>query len=241
MAYILTSFLKTHIRDDFGNRLSVPLDNENGILENIKSLLPHTDKLVSVANDPLNFDDNDAKLAVVCESFKKTGIVFGQASALDARNRSNAKSILDGASLIILGGGKCLCQNRFFREIDLKNLLKNSDALTIGISAGAMNLCKTVANFPEEESDLPEPRWFDGLGIFDGIIIPHFDGAAQKYQLDFDGTDTARDYILPMSRGKEFIGLPNGSYAVIQSDGSLAYFGDVYKISDGIVTKLTMR
>lgn len=238
MAFILMSFLKTHIKDGFGNRVPVALDNENGISANIMRLLPRTDKLVIVANDPYDFEDNDDKLKTVSDSFEKTGVKFKSAVFLDDRNKDGAEEILVGADLIILSGGKCFCQNRFFEKIGLKKLLKDQTGLTVGVSSGAMNLCKTVANFPEEESDLTDPRWFDGLGFFDGIVIPHFDGQTKTYQLDCGAVDVARDHILPMSCEKDFIGLSNSSYIVIENDGKIGYYGDIYKISKGCVTKL---
>lgn len=237
MAFILASMLNTHIRDELGNRVSIALDNENGILDNIKRFVPRADKLVIVANNPTDHDDNDVKLEAVRESFDKTGINFTRAFALDDRNKRAAKEIVDGADLIILSGGKCLCQNKFFGEIGLKKLLENHKGLTIGVSAGAMNLCKTVANFPEEEIDLSEPRRFAGMGFFDGVVIPHFDGEEQRYQFDCGELDIVNDFILPMSRDSDFIALPNGSYILIDNDGAIEYYGDVYKISGGHVTK----
>lgn len=238
MAFILASLLKTHIRDDSGNRVSVALDNENGILDNIKRLVPHIGKLVIVANDPSDYDDNDAKLNTVRESFDKTGMKFTTAVALDGRNASAAKEIVCGADLVILSGGKCLCQNKFFAEIGLKELLRNHKGLTIGVSAGAMNLCRTVANFPEEEIDLSEPRWFSGMGFFDGVVIPHFDGQTQSYQFDCGELEIVRDYILPMSNESDFIGIPNGAYILVENDGAVGYYGNVCKISNGRVAGL---
>ena len=213
------------------------MSDENGILRNIKKRLKKTDSLVVVANDPNDFEDNGKKIKTVAESFDKTGIKFKHAAILDARNRGNAEEIIRAADLIILSGGKCLVQNRFFKEIDLGRLIKNYRGVIIGVSAGTMNLCKTVANFPEEESDLQDPRWFDGLGFFDGIIIPHFDGETLTYQLDCGEMNVVSDYILPMSKEKEFIGLSNDAYIIVDNDGKTSYFGDIYKIVDEAVAR----
>lgn len=238
MAIILTSLLKTHYYDDDGDRVSVPLDDENGILQTIKRFLPRAESLVSVANDPFDHEDNDAKINVIVQSFDKTGIAFKRATVLDERNKAEAANIIGAADLIILSGGKCRRQKKFFDEIELKRLLTNHKGVIIGVSAGSMNLCNTVANFPEEASELGEPRWFDGIGFFNEIIIPHFDGETATYQFDCGDIDVARDYILPMSHEKDFIGLPNGSFIVVDNDGEISRHGDVYKISKGAVTKV---
>lgn len=237
MAIILTSLLKTHYYDENGNRIAIALENENGILQVIKKFLPHADSLVVVANDPLDYEDNDAKLNVIAQSFDKTGIAFKRATVLDERNKGEASDIIGEADLIILSGGKCWCQKKFFDQIGLKKLLANHAGVIIGVSAGSMNLCNTIANFPEEASDLDDPRWFDGMGFFDGIIIPHFDGETATYQFDCGDINVARDYVLPMSQERDFIGLPNGSFIVIDNGGGISYHGDVYKISKGVVTK----
>lgn len=239
MAFILASFLKTHLRTPKGKRKPVALDNENGILDNILSHIPHTDRLVVVANDPADHADNDQKLRVVRKSFELTGIRFSQAVALDDRNGNSAKDVISGASLIILSGGKCLRQMEFFERIGLRELLSDNAALTIGISAGAMNLCSTVANFPEEAADLAEPRFYYGMGLYgDGAVVPHFDGELCEYQLGGDDFDVAREYILPMSHTRELIGIPNNSYILIENNGAKSYFGAVYKILAGEVKRL---
>lgn len=237
MAIMLMSLLNAYRHDQTNKRVPTALNNDFGVLDNVTALLPRAGKLVTVANDPRTFEDNDDALAAFRAGFELSGIRFGSAVALDDRNKTSAEDIIKDADLIILCGGKCPKQMRFFNEIGLKKLLENHKGLIIGISAGAMNLCGTVANFPEETSDLSEPRWLDGMGFFDGIVIPHFDGDAMRYQFDCGEVSILDEYILPMSMGREFIGLTNDSYIVISGDGGISYHGKVYKISDGRITR----
>ena len=237
MAFILASLLRTHIYDENGNRVPVAFYDENGILQTIKTFLPTTDSLVVVANDPFDFADNDQKIFTVAQSFTMAGMPFNCATVIDERNKTAAADVIKAADLIILNGGKCLRQNNFFNEINLKSLLNAHRGIIIGVSAGAMNLCKTVANVPEEQCDLTEPRWFDGMGLYGGIVIPHFDGETPAYQFDCGDIDPVRDYVLPMSNTADFIGLPNGSFVTVDG-GAVSYHGDIYKISKGEVTKI---
>ena len=237
MAFILASLLRTHIYDENGNRVPVAFYDENGILQTIKTFLPKTDSLVVVANDPFDFADNDQKIFTVAQSFTMAGMPFNRSTVIDERNKTAAADVIKTADLIILSGGKCLRQNNFFNEINLKSLLNAHRGIIIGVSAGAMNLCKTVANFPEEQCDLTEPRWFDGMGLYGGIVIPHFDGETPAYQFDCGDIDPVRDYVLPMSNTADFIGLPNGSFVTVDG-GAVSYHGDIYKISKGEVTKI---
>lgn len=241
MVIFLTSLLRTHYYDDNGRRVPIALYDENGVLTNIRKYLKRAGRLVVVANDPDDAADNDDKIATVNESFRLAGVVFKKSIMLDGRNANNASEIVLGADIVLLSGGKCVCQNRFFDNIKLKNILERYDGIVIGVSAGAMNLCKTVANFPEENSDLDEPRWLDGMGFATDIVIPHYDGKTESYQFPCDDFDIAKDYILPMSKERDFIGLPNGSYIMIDGGGAKRYCGDVYVIANGKTNKLYLE
>ncbi len=237
MAFILTSQLETNYKDENNIRHSIPIEDKNKILTNIKNFIKKYDKFVYVSNDPNNFDENEIKFVSMSESFHKTGLHFKENILLDSRNLNFAKEILQDADLIILSGGKCLCELEFFKHIHLKEILTNFKGLVISISAGTMNLCKTVANFPEENSDLDQPRWLEGLGFFSKIIIPHFDGKTKTYQIACEEIDVINDYVLPLSKEKEFIGMPNGSYILLDNN-NVEYYGELYSIKNGKVKEL---
>ncbi len=239
MTIILTSLLKSRIKDEEGNHIPIPIEDTNGMLTNIKNSLKKTTRFVSVANNPISFEENDERARQLFESITLTfgKDKFQEKILLDNRNMDKAESILKDADFIFLQGGKCLQQMEFFRSINLKAILSNFDGVVVGGSAGAMNLCDTIANFPEELVDLDEPRWFQGLGFYDQIIIPHFDGETLTYQIPCDEVDVINDYILPMSDGKKFLGLTNESYIMIDNHNNVKFYGDIYIISDGKVDK----
>lgn len=238
MTIILTSQMYTHTKDDLGNKTPIVLEDTNQIKTNIDKYAKNKKRLVYVANNPDNFEENDIRITPVFKSFEMTwgGEFFQEKFLIDHRNSAYAKQIIKDADLVILSGGKCLCQMKFFKEIKLKKLLKNFDGLVIGISAGTMNLCNLVANFPEELNDLDEPRWIKGLGFCDDIVIPHFDGETKSYQIPCEEVDVVNDYVLPASYKKDFIGIPNGSYLLIDNLGHKNFYGAIYKISKGIVS-----
>ena len=238
MTIILSSILATHYYDEQGNKCPTPLGDDNGILTEIFARVKNRGRAVYVTNDPFDTEHNDISAPPVFEGLSLSGLSFKENIILDCRNESDAKSIISGADLVILSGGKILCQREFFGRIKLDKILEEYSGLVIGISAGTMNLCKTVANFPEERSDLGQPLWVEGLGFFDGIIIPHFDGETKSYQLPCDEIDVIGDYVLPLSKGKTFIGLPNLSYILIDDGGKATARGTMYTISDGKVEKL---
>ncbi len=241
MITFLTSILRTHYYDENGGRVPVALFDANNILTNIRKHLRRTDRLVVVANNPDDIADNDEKISIVAESFRMANLPFKENIMLDSRNEKNANEIVCGADLVILSGGKCVCQKEFFERIGLKDILKNYDGIVIGVSAGSMNLCETVANFPEDNADLNDPRWLDGMGFVREIIVPHYDGQTDSYQFPCEDFDIAKDYILPMSMERAMTGLPNDSYIIIDREGNEEYCGDAYCISDGKSNKLRLK
>ena len=237
MAFILASYLRFCGRDEDDDRWAIAIENKNSILSNIKKYTPKTESVVTVANDPADYDRNDEISDILFDSLEMSGLKFKTTIVLDNRNKKHAKEIIENADLVILLGGEIVGQIKFFEKIKLEKWLQNHKGLTIGISAGAMNLCKDIYNFPEEISELNQKRWIKGLGFYSGPFIPHFDGKRKEYQNSDGELDIVGGYILPASKKKEFIGQPNDSYIVINGD-KVKYYGTHYIIKNGKVEKL---
>lgn len=231
MKAILTSILGYYEPTADGGRRAVALKNVNGLVDVMRGNIPSYELFAYVANDPNDSEDNDAAFALLRASLEMAGLCFMSAVLLDGRNKIEAK-ILSRAGLVVLRGGKCAVQNDFLREIGAGDILARSDALVLGVSAGAMNMGATVANFPEESSDLPDPRFFAGCGLVGATFIPHFDCGRGEYIFPCDDFDIAKDYILPMSKGRVFLAADNDGF--IFFDGKTPrFFGSVCKICDG--------
>ena len=244
MVLILASSYNCNEKDENGVRHPIPLADTNSFLSNIKKFIPKYDSIVYVANDPDNFEVINEWANIVFTSFELTGLKFKNRIILDSRNKNNARSIVENADLVMLAGGKINCQLDFFSEIGLKELIEKHKGLVIGGSAGSMNLCKTVFNFPEEPCDIDGRKDNDffqpGLGFFDRIIIPHFNDT-EYYQCNA-GVDSWNEYIRPLSHGREFLAYDDDSYILI-NNGKIEYFGTFYKIKDGkihIIDKKTV-
>lgn len=232
--FILASCLFTSVRDEQGNKFSIPMENINQIVTNIDKFTPKKRRFVFIANDPTAYQDNDMRGKVLFESFDKTGLGFKEYIVLDGRNENLSSSIIKDADLIFISGGKILCENEFLNKINFKKLLTGFNGLVIGTSAGAMNLCKTICNFPEEIADLQEPRLVNGLGVSERYLIPHFDGKNCKYEFSCEEFDIVKDYILPYSFKFELTALTNGAY-ILLNDNKEKIFGEYSIIKDGKV------
>lgn len=237
---LASSFCTTDINEN-RERFIVPLTDKNSYLSNIKKYITGYDRVVAVANDPANYDMNDERAHMHFQSLEMTGLHFREKIILDNRNKKEYLSLLNGADLILLCGGKLVCQLQFFREIHLAEFISAYQGLIISASAGAMTLCEYMTDFPEYLHERDDREMDDyiikGLGLYHEILIPHFDGAAFGESYLDEGIDHLNDYILPLSRGRELIGMPDGSYILLRN-GYAAYFGAYFSIEDGHITKI---
>lgn len=228
---LLTSEVEKSVKNEDGTRTAIKIVNSNGILDNIKKGLKHKNKVVFISTEPDNFTANDERAEFLNKSLKLSGLKFKEIVTLDNRTLKKSKELLYGSDLIWLGGGKILGQNRIMKKSGLKKfLLENFDGVIVGISAGSMNLCDTIFNFPEEVADLKNKRIVKGLGLFDEMFIPHCDG--RSYLYEEEGFRTFKDYILPFSYKHDLLCLPNGSYVKLDRSG-YKFYGEYYILRKG--------
>ena len=109
-------------------------------LDLFKQLTPKQNNFVFVASVENNFAATDIYANVTFESFKLT-FPFKNYTILDGRTSANAKEIIENADFIFLCGGHVPTQNKFFQNINLKALIKNSNALVVG---GILSNAQTI-------------------------------------------------------------------------------------------------
>ena len=150
---------------------------------------------------------------------------------LNYLNKDYAKELIEKADFIFLCGGHLPTQNKFFNEINLKELIKNTPALIVGGSAGSMNCAETVYCPPEIEGESIDPsfnRYLKGLGLTSINILPHYN-AFKNFILD--DKRYIEDIILPDSKKTPIIALIDGSYIAIENNQTKIY-GESYIIKD---------
>ncbi|MFJ7405745.1 MULTISPECIES: Type 1 glutamine amidotransferase-like domain-containing protein [unclassified Lysinibacillus] len=106
----------------------------------------------------------------------QAGILFDEYHLINYRVQKNdAQTIIQNASVIFLLGGDTLKQNGFLMEYELSDLIKESRAVVMGASAGAINmsakwLCSKNFGYKVEISS-----FYDGIGLDDFSVLSHFD------------------------------------------------------------------
>ena len=162
---------------------------------------------------------------------------FKNYSILDVRTEKNAFDLVKNADFIYLCGGHVPTQNKFFSKINLKMLIKETDALIVGVSAGSMNCAEKVYCPPEldgEALDKDFTKYFDGLGLTDINILPHYSDEKDSI---IDGKRFIADIILPDSYETTIYAINDGDYILVDDNKSVLY-GTGYKIKDGKIIEL---
>lgn len=233
MILFLTSCLDSHYKDENGNRVPQNFGNENGILDNFKKHIKKYDNFVFVASQMADTDKTDSYANLMFKSFELT-LPFKNYQVLDHRNKDKAQELIENADFIFLCGGHVPSQLELFEHLNLRELIKSTNAVICGGSAGSMDSADIVYCPPEIEGealDTSFKRYRKGLGLTNINIYPHWNESLIEEEY-LDGKNIFRDIMLEDSKTTPFIAYDDGTY-ILQIDGKAELFGNAYKFEDG--------
>ena len=211
------------------------LNEANGFVDVLGQYWDGALKCLFIASDPDDYESNDENQLRYGGAIIASGLEVECFDLLDHRTVDMpAEQILD-YDMIMLCGGHVPTERSWFEEIELRKHLEHFDGIVIGISAGSMNSAEEVFALPELEGETEDPEYdwfFQGLGFAKTSIIPHFQAI---YDQELDGKELIDDIAFSYSHGKNFLGLPDGSFVVIENGMELV-FGESYLIADGQIT-----
>lgn len=216
-----------------GKKIPNEIDNTNGIVDQIKERINENSTILYIASNPENSKEIDSYASLLFEGLALSDINFSEYLILDNRTKDNAKEYIKKANVIFLSGGDTYIENEFFKQIHLKELLKNFDGIIIGQSAGSINMAKFVYNSPEEKEE-SEPIYFEGLGLSNINIEPHFIldttefNEMQLYQ---------RKHLLEESNKRPIYALCDGSH-ILETNKSITVYGKAFLIKDGSIIQI---
>ena len=213
------------------------LNERNGFVEELRKELPAPCELLFVCSNPDVPELTDYFAGEVRDSLVNTGFSFNGFTVLDHRNAQNTSKLVENAGLIILGGGHVPTQNRFFREIGLKEALRGFGGVLVGISAGSMNAAETVYAQPEMPGEALDPdyeRFLPGLGLTKTMLLPHYQDCKNDV---LDGLRVYEDITYPDSMGRCFYAICDGTYLLCRG-GREELHGEAYVIENGVLTPL---
>ena len=214
------------------------INPENSFLLNLLSCLPENPRCLFVASAPDDpvFTDKVAEEMSWC--MELAGMELAQVTILDRRTQDEAAELIADSDFMVLCGGHVPTQNAFFREIGLRELIEGYEGVVMGISAGTMNAADRVYMQPEEEGESAEDfeRFAEGLGLTDINVLPHYQ---QVKDYELDGLRLFEDVTYADSMGECFFALVDGSYFLIEEDGTTTLFGEAYCIRDGEIEQIS--
>jgi dipeptidase E len=214
------------------------LNPDNRFVDELRACVPASCTALFICSEPHDRITTVKFALLFRDCLESAGFTFRAYDVLDGENQSDAEELVRHAELIILGGGHTPTQNRFFREIGLRELLKSYQGVLLGISAGSMNCAEVVYAQPEEVGEAVDPnyeRFLPGLGLTDVMILPHY--MPLQYHV-LDNLRTIEDIAFPDSMGKKFYELVDGSYLLLR-DGKQELRGEAYLIQDGGMTQIS--
>ncbi len=235
MKAMLTSSLGGAIKMN-GKRIPDVLIQQNGLLDKLKSIWPQDARVLIVCANPDNHEKNDGVYACLKESLPMSGLSVSYLAQCDDRNPDIIENLPD-MDVIILAGGHVPTQNRFMKQLRLKERLSGFKGILVAWSAGSMNCAEVVYAGPELEGEAVDPlyeRWIPGLGITNINIYPHFQKLRDEY---LDGMRLIEDITFEDSVGHEIIAMNDGSYIMIEN-GQTTLYGEAYRIQDRQLTQL---
>lgn len=235
-AIFLTSKIDLYIKDANGNKNPKQFGNKNQILDNFKKYIKKYDNFLYVASVEDEPELTDIYSKPMFESFELT-LPFKNYQVLDGRTKDKAKEMVENADFIVLAGGHLPSANKFINNINLRDFIRNTDAVICGISAGSMNCADVVYCPPEldgESLDHNFEIYLKGLNLTNINIMPHYN--TLQYDV-LDGKDVMKDIILPESYKTEMLALDDFSYVLIDGNEKTIY-GSAYTISNGEVVQI---
>lgn len=235
MRAILTSSLGGSVKVD-GSRIPSPLLEDNGLTRRLREVWRDDAKVMIVCASPNDFEKNDSVCACMREAFPMSGLSVSYLETCDDRNEELAERIME-MDVIILTGGHVPTQNKFLKQIRLRERLRNFKGLLIAWSAGSMNCAANVYAGPELEGEALDPdyeRWMTGLGITEINIYPHYQHMKDEY---LDGLRIMEDITYQDSFRHEILALNDGSWLMIE-DGAEILFGEAYLIRNGSLKQI---
>lgn len=212
--------------------------DQGGFVQKLKERITSDVRILMITASP---DDEKCSRAVF-ESTKacldRSGITYSGICMLERSNAGRARLLVEEAGLVILCGGHVPTQNAFFREINLKDIIKCYDGVIVACSAGSMNCADFVYSHPELKGESIDPsycRRLRGLGLTDINIVPHLEDVRNAI---LDDRRLFEDIIYTDSWGHPFYTFPDGTY-ILSENGRETLYGEAWLILDGKLKQIS--
>lgn len=222
----LTSFVGGYKKVD-GNMVATKMNNANGFVDNLKQDLPTKINFTFFASSPDKIEITEKFANALKQSFELDGFNVEKFNIVHNGFKGDVAETVKNSDVIFLSGGHVGTQNKFFKRINLAEMLKSYNGVLIGQSAGSMNSAKVVYDQPVTEEEFNDPNFEKektGLGVTNLTIMPHMNVAKEE---ELCGVTTHQMCLADSSKYPHF-GIVDGGYIKISNGKTVAYGKTTY-------------
>lgn len=139
------------------------------IADVLKAELDVRDSLVFISCQPDNYIQNDDDSHGMHGMFAEKNMPFAKHYVIDNRTKTDdAVKLIREASCIFLMGGNATLQFKLMCDKGILNEIRQSSAVILGVSAGAMNMGSPTVDIYESLTP------YEGLGFADITVKAHY-------------------------------------------------------------------
>lgn len=239
-AIFLTSYIggcKTIINGNNIYKEIVKCDNSNGFIDKLKEVCPKINKMTFVASNPDSSLKTDEHANITKDSLNLDGFEIKELTIIDHSFVGDIEKTILSSDMVFLAGGNVPMQNKYFKEIHLKQILQKYTGILIGQSAGSMNCSDVVYTQPEEVEEFDDvnyKRIISGLGVVGFAIMPHINSANE---IDEYGHPSVMQMCLKDSYQIPHYGICDYGFIEIINHNAVAY-GKTYLINNGVCKQI---
>ena len=143
------------------------------IAQVLRENLFQRENLVFISAWPEDYARNDDDSGGMHEMFAERGMAFARRQVIDRRtSAADAVQLVREADCIFLMGGDVTQQMALIRHLGLAPELLSSRAVMLGVSAGSMNMGRSVADVWESKA------LYEGIGLTGITVKGHYAGDA---------------------------------------------------------------
>lgn len=188
-------------------------------IECVKEYYHHKGTFVFIASDFEQHSKSDKYMNLFISMFEKNGILFNECYVIDNRTIfEKAAQYIEKADIIWISGGDTLKQINDLKAYNLISVLQNRDGMTIGMSAGSINMAKRVVLAKDVVDNIPALSIYSGIGLVDINIEPHLDITNEEHMID----------IYEAAQHATIYGIEDNTFIKIV-DGEIKIYGDYCK------------
>lgn len=196
----------------------------------LKSDIKKSDSIVFIPGEYNISSKTEKYVKTDLEWFREIGIDFKKSYILENSNYSidEMKRILCNADVIFLMSGFAVQQDKFLKENRLKDIIKNSNGVVIGVSAGAINLGKVSVCSIDKKNKIEKTYIYKGIGRINYTFEPHF---------SCDSLNLPSDLSM-LSKKLKIYGISNDIALRIVDDSYEIIDGNIYTIKNSQIAKI---